>query len=656
MPLSLPASPLVSHYRPEIDGLRAIAVAAVILNHVSHGLAPGGYLGVDVFFAISGYVVTRSLARHDIQSATPRREFLSNFYARRVRRLYPALLLMIVVVGLLAACFLQPSDFAYQSSSRTGLAAIWGLANLQLWRSSSDYFSASVAHNLFTHTWSLGVEEQFYLFFPIFWILVNRALRSYVLIFLIVASSIYFVYSTLSDPLSAFYLMPARFWELGAGSLMALYEIQFLARFSFLKELWLQTLAFGLLFIAFLVPSQPGLTNGFVVLLTSVLIIALSGNGSFKSFLSSTWFAAVGVLSYSLYLWHWPLLLIVRATIAASGDSFWSSSFVVGLTALVASLSYWFVEQPMRVRFMASSSRLALLGGGAMSLIGSSVLWSFSNPLEGVLFLGKQPQQATNVPLTRSHQAAPPECNLFTADLASSFNAPGCPGLLSPSKKPTLFILGDSHAEQFYSAAHNYAHSNGWGLRIAIANSCPFPPTALAGNQCLQQQRKVMSHLSTVLKKNDVVLIASSWLPSIYPRPLPQADLALRQIEDSLTNAVAVISDRKARVILYLDGPQFLSLGELPPQRCVYEWFRTSLPKGCELPVSQYLRVRQPLQSLFARFKGDGVEIWDPLLDQTCDRHVCTPSGYIDGTHYSLSHARYLFDRFSKRSVIFGAS
>ena len=655
MPQS-PKSRPSSIYRPEIDGLRAVAVIAVLLNHFFHDFAPGGYLGVDLFFALSGYVVTRSLKTHDLQHRKLRCGFLSNFYARRIRRLYPALLLMTVSVALLSAFFLQPSDFAYQSSWRTGLAAIWGSSNIQLWRTSSDYFSAPVAHNLFTHTWSLGVEEQFYLLFPLFWALVTRAWRPYLLAFLTSASWILFVYSSSADPLTAFYLMPSRFWEIGAGSLISLLEVHLLIRVPFLQKSWLLIFAFGLLISSFLLPSKPGLINAGVVMLTCLLILGLTGNGPLRRCLSSSRVVLVGVLSYSLYLWHWPLLLLTRATIAGSDASLWSSSFAIVLTALVAWLSYRFVEQPMRIGFLPGSSGRALLGGGAMSFLGSALLWSVSNPFAGILFLGKKHEAGADVPHTGAHQAAPPDCNLFATDKASSFQAPGCPGLPSVSQSPTLFILGDSHAEQFYLAAKQYASRKGWGLRIAIANSCPFPPTALADNRCLSRQLEVQSNLFAILRRNDVVLIASSWLPAISKSSPHEARVALRAIDSSLKRVVEEISDRNARVILYLDGPQFFSLGEVPPQRCVHEWFRPSLAIGCELSVSQYLKVRQPLQDLFHNYKGRVVEIWDPLLDHICPRGICTPTGYLDGTHYSLPFADYLFNRFTRRSLTFNGS
>jgi peptidoglycan/LPS O-acetylase OafA/YrhL len=153
-----------SSYRHDIDGLRAIAVLAVIANHINKGLAQNGFLGVDVFFLISGYVITSSLSR---RPATTWSGWLASFYARRMKRLLPALLVCIAVTVLLGSLVIPPYAPAGGSSWRTGMSAIFGLSNVYLHSTATDYFAESSDYNLFTQTWSLGVEEQFYFFFPL---------------------------------------------------------------------------------------------------------------------------------------------------------------------------------------------------------------------------------------------------------------------------------------------------------------------------------------------------------------------------------------------------------------------------------------------------------------------------------------------------------
>jgi peptidoglycan/LPS O-acetylase OafA/YrhL len=152
-----------SDYRPEIDGLRALAVISVIIDHFNKTLLPSGYLGVDIFFVISGYVISSSLYN---KPAKYFGDFIARFYSRRLKRLVPALVVCVLTTSLMI-CLFDPSPW---TSLRTGESALFGLSNIYLLKHSTDYFGASAQLNAFTHTWSLGVEEQFYVFFPlIFW-------------------------------------------------------------------------------------------------------------------------------------------------------------------------------------------------------------------------------------------------------------------------------------------------------------------------------------------------------------------------------------------------------------------------------------------------------------------------------------------------------
>jgi peptidoglycan/LPS O-acetylase OafA/YrhL len=206
---------LVTGYRPEIDGLRALAVLAVIINHLGKEHLPSGYLGVDIFFVISGFVITSSLASRRSESRGFL-DFLGQFYVRRIRRLMPALAIFVGVTAPLLCFF----SFTPNDSLGTGFAALFGLSNILLLRRSTDYFASATELNAYTHTWSLGVEEQFYFLYPLlFWWLAGRRkglVRLSVLLGVLSAVSLAgFIYLYQTKQPAAYFLMPTRFWELG---------------------------------------------------------------------------------------------------------------------------------------------------------------------------------------------------------------------------------------------------------------------------------------------------------------------------------------------------------------------------------------------------------------------------------------------------------
>jgi len=314
-------------YRPEIDGLRALAVLAVILHHFQAGLLPSGYLGVDIFFVISGFVITASLAaRGPYQNAA---ELLLGFYSRRVKRLLPALILCVVVTAI-AVCAFDPQP---QQSLQTGMAALFGGSNLLLFWQTTDYFARDAALNAFTQTWSLGVEEQFYLLYPLLiWACGFR--RAGItggdrrLFAVLAVTSLLSLTSFLvlvgRQPAAAYFLMPSRFWELGAGGLLwlALQRRRVAARLAPLRRPGWAVAALGLLVAALVLPrSLQALATPAVVVLSGALIVAGQGGNPVGRLLRLPAAVALGRLSYSLYLWHWSVLVLSRWTI---GIQWWT--------------------------------------------------------------------------------------------------------------------------------------------------------------------------------------------------------------------------------------------------------------------------------------------------------------------------------------------
>ena len=335
-----------SSYRPEIDGLRAFAVVTVIINHFNKNILPGGYLGVDIFFVISGFVITSSLYQRPSKNF---KDFISGFYERRIKRLVPALSVF-VLISSIAICLFNPKP---DLTIRTGLTSLFGLSNLYLLKQSTNYFAQSTALNIFTHTWSLGVEEQFYLLFPfLIWFsgFGKQTKKGISNLFLTVSglsivSLISFLYLYSTNQPAAYFLMPTRFWEMASGCLLFIGSLnrQSITRFfERVPPIFLMILIIGVMFL----PMSFARASTFaVILLTLGLINSLKQKTIAYKIFTNTKVVYVGLISYSLYLWHWGVLSFSRWTI---GIHWWSVPFQVALIFCLSIISYKWIETPFR--------------------------------------------------------------------------------------------------------------------------------------------------------------------------------------------------------------------------------------------------------------------------------------------------------------------
>jgi peptidoglycan/LPS O-acetylase OafA/YrhL len=335
-------------------------------------------LGVDIFFVISGVVITTSLFSHSLLDF---RSSLLAFYSRRVKRLLPALCVLVVVGAILISLFNPYPGFSLQ----TGIAALFGFSNLYLFLQSADYFAPSTELNIFTHTWSLGVEEQFYLLFPfLLWLAgpwrnkdgftnKNKKILAFFILLLSIASLVLFVTYSSSRPAAAYFLMPSRFWEMGVGCLLALWSQREnavvdpgMSRLNHLIS-WLSLMAVFVVFKVFSQESNVVATMA-IVLLSCLLITAIKPSSqeekerflSVYSLLTHPLLITIGYLSYSLYLWHWPVFCLSRWTI---GTPVWSFPLLLGLIVLLSLMSYRLVEQPLRKAVWALANGKTIMRG-----------------------------------------------------------------------------------------------------------------------------------------------------------------------------------------------------------------------------------------------------------------------------------------------------
>lgn len=468
-----------SPYFKEIDGLRAFAIIAVIINHFNKDIIPGGYLGVDIFFVISGFVITLSLQNRKSKNF---KDFISRFYARRFKRLFPALVLFVLIVSIFI-CLFNPFPSV---SLKTGLTSLFGISNIYLLQQSTDYFSQPTQLNVFTHTWSLGVEEQFYLLFPfLIWFSgfgrqTNNGSRNLFLSvgLLSISSLIGFIYLYPTNESAAYFLMPTRFWEMSAGCLLF---IVFQKRAS-IKKIFKKIPSFlfviSIIAVMYLPSSLRTLSTVTVVVLTCMLIASLEKQSLTYKILTYPKVNYIGRISYSLYLWHWAILSLSRWTI---GIHWWSVPFQLIFIILLAIASFRWIENPFKHSIWLNSPRNVFLYISGMLTIVSLIIVTIGRPLKG---------------------------KLYTGSLNNKWNITGFgeTKIINDPRLPTIYLIGDSHAGHYgalmtFLANKKYLnlimHPQGGALKLFNKSSEEYVLAPLR-------------HYKNKFKKGDIIIFSSA--------------------------------------------------------------------------------------------------------------------------------------------------
>jgi peptidoglycan/LPS O-acetylase OafA/YrhL len=353
-------------YRPEIDGLRAIAVVLVILYHADSRWCPGGYMGVDVFFVISGYLITFIIRKEVAEGKFS----LLSFYERRARRILPAFLVMLTIVLSASLFIVLPS--AFKGIGRSAASSALSASNVMFWLEDS-YFATASEEKPLLHTWSLGVEEQFYILLPLLILCVGAGRRCILAIAIGAAASFSLsVWQVRLYPSAAFFLLPARAWELLLGSLLtALPPLTGSVRSRNLIALWgfvgisCGSWAYG---VDTIFPGE----NAIIPCAGAAAIILGSPQGLVSKLLSFQPIVFLGRISYSLYLWHWPILVLARQwNIVPLGAI--QTVACISLSFGISVLSWKYVEQPFRSRqFLASRRRVFSLSAATLAIFFSA--------------------------------------------------------------------------------------------------------------------------------------------------------------------------------------------------------------------------------------------------------------------------------------------
>jgi len=639
-----------SKYRPEIDGFRAFAVVAVIINHFNKEILPSGYLGVDIFFVISGFVITSSLYQ---RPSVNFKDFISGFYERRIKRLVPALSIFVLIMSI-AICLFNP----YPSSAiRTGLTSLFGISNLYLLKQSTDYFAQSTEFNVFTHTWSLGVEEQFYILYPfLIWFsgfgrqTKNGARNLLIIIGLLaITSLIGFLYLYKTNQPAAYFLMPTRFWEMATGCLVFL---GFQKRASFEKFLERMPPILALIFIVgvmYLPMSYATSSTIAVVALSAVLIASLKKETAAFKIFTHPKVVYIGLISYSLYLWHWGVISISRWTI---GVHWWSVPFQVALMLGLAIASYRYIETPLRKGNWFGKRWKTLVVGGGVLVIVSGGLVSIDKTFKGKLFTGRKMEPKTIFESTKFKE----NCNITPHHLSGKNYKPkpvvdeafikNCLSDVNYAKK--ILLIGDSFAEVQLPLVANFAKKLNLGFGAIFGYGCPYPIpfNDLRNGQATECEFLDETFLLQSIVKNinpGDLLIVRLYLPNRLYIDTNQNFKELLASYDNGINKISNLITRKGGKLLIIGANPKLSnfeLNSINPQ-----WFNISKPNKNITFSSQnkketqfYLAIDERLESIASRSNW----YYFPTRSYLCDQSFCFSkiSGealYFDNQHLTQS-------------------
>jgi peptidoglycan/LPS O-acetylase OafA/YrhL len=562
-----------AEFRSDIEGLRGISILLVLLFHAGLPWTPGGFIGVDVFFVISGFLITGKLWR---ESQAAGGLNITRFYAWRIRRLLPAALVavgLITLIGLLLAAPLNRSEMAAD-----GAASALSLANMRF-IGSVDYFAPTSSPSPFLHFWSLSVEEQFYLVWPaltlfLTWRGGGRRRVVVALLVAVLASFALSLWLTDASPARAFYLLPTRVWQLGAGGLLALLLVAGTSRRAGLIA-WL-----GLAAILFasvvLTPEMP--YPGLAALLPTLGAVALLYGGAAPSgplrVLTSAPLRFLGKISYSLYLWHWPLLVLPVLWLERALSPIEVAAAVAASIA-VAWLSWRFVEQPFR--YGAASRSATSWSAIRIGVAGILVVTLFTQGFSAGLAAANSTPQVPPTPSVSpsgspATSPAPSDGPIaLPADLTPSLAAArddeerlrgdGCLAFERVTTPPncvygvkgsaiTIALVGDSHASHWFPAIEAIALERGWRLVTFVKVSCSFTTLAQrnlalkrAYRECTTFNEATVARLNQLKPALTIIVNRRTFRPINEGITPALAGAALGEMVSRLPGATAILVD-----------------------------------------------------------------------------------------------------------------
>lgn len=681
----------VKNFRPEIQALRALAVLLVVAYHLEPKVVPGGYIGVDIFFVISGFLITSHLLREAERTG---RIKLFAFFAGRARRILPAAMLVILVV--VAAGFLILPKTQWGTLGTQALASAFSVQNWVLAADSVDYLAAEEAAGPLQHFWSLGVEEQFYLFWPLLILAVcwyvkpkapgshsdNFATRRRMLWFVFGAVALvslaYSIYAGYSGNAAGYFVTTTRIWELAVGGLLAL-GVQAHDRGALRLPRWITAwstrnvaVLFSLAAIAIAAFSYdgstvfPGIAAGVPVIGCALIIAAGStkGIGSLHHLVNWRPVQWVGLASYSLYLWHWPLITFF-IELSGGKPKPVQSFALLAVSLLLAWASLKWVETPIRqLRFLAVSPVRSLVAGAAMVAVAASVAL-----LPGITQqrMVEQEQRVANA-LSQEQPAGFGAASLsqgapaFIADQHQIVPVPAdaakdLPDLGNCVQNPqstqikecefgkkdadfTVALVGDSHAAHWFEALNGYAQSKGWKVVTYLKNSCPFNDAQRKADRdgSINCEEGFAQTMDSLTKRKDIdAVVTSSWSGSTFVTDAAQGlAAAWSKLEDAGLPLYAIVDTPRPPQDTY--ARDCVEQNSNHPEACAFPE-KSAFDKGDATKAAAKLEPRVKVLDFSDQFCVDG----------TCPAVVGNVLIYRDKHHISDTYMHTLIPIFGQR-------
>lgn len=624
-----------SKYFDFIDGLRAIAITAVFLYHLEPTVFTGGFIGVDIFFTISGFLITRLLIERSNNSG-----FLKSFMLGRIRRLFPAYAVFIILTLIVSVLFLLPNEI--KELSRSAVTSSTVVSNIYYYLS-ADYFNESLNDLALLHTWSLSVEWQFYIFFPLLFCV--RLFKTNVFLILLLLTAISLIITTImaeQDKSAAFFLTQYRVYEFVIGALIATLNIEKIQAFNFNnKNTIFNSLALlsvcGLIIICFLYNKNtvfPGVTAAYVNILTAIILvvgIASPNKTLFKDILNNRYVSYIGKTSYSLYLFHWPVILFAEMYFFGE-KSFSFYSTVLGTTLVLSHFSYRFVEQPFR--FNRSLNTKIAITAGLFTLLFSSSFFLVTKYTGGLQSRFTAPQlELINTP---DWGPVPGDC-IATQDTRGYYNC--VIGDLNTS--PSILVIGDSFAQMLVWALDKKLRTENRSALYITKGGCPplvfgvSISSSINKRDCYSTQLDIKEAVQNNVKLSEIIMISrwSNFKDSNFDNRFGSPDL---NFEQRLIDTLRLFKESGKKITIFQAFPE--------PGYPVKEWWIRAEKFNHTLSHFEYTSVNELNMLKFQKYVDRIITPVDYLCENPnrCSIHKEQIPLYFDPTHLSKHGAELL--------------